>query len=134
VSTVFAALLGYNPVQHLLQPSGVLATLPRHNAAVLTGTQFFPHLISGPFHHGLVIVFSAAAIMSLTGALVSLLRGRQFYYDEPAAAGASGRAAVPPPTATTTPPNGNRPSNGRALQTPSSSATARDHPPADPER
>ena len=29
VSTVFAALLGYNPVQHLLQPSGVLATLPR---------------------------------------------------------------------------------------------------------
>src|SRR5215813_10908247 len=34
VATVFAALLGYNPVQHLLAPSGVLATLPAHNAAV----------------------------------------------------------------------------------------------------
>src|SRR5205823_4831370 len=61
VSTVFAALLGYNPVQHLLSGSGVLATLPPHRVAVLTGTRFFPHLISAPFHHGLIIVFSAAA-------------------------------------------------------------------------
>ena len=98
VSTVFAALLGYNPVQHLLAASGVLATLPRHNVAVLTGKQFFPHLIAGPFHHGLIIVFSAAAAMSVVGALVSLLRGRQFYYDAPEGAGPPGvpRTAVPP--------------------------------------
>jgi MFS family permease len=82
VSTVFAALLGFNPVQHLLSNSGVLARLPRRGAAVLTGNQFFPHLISGPFHHGLIIVFTAAALMSLTGAVVSLMRGRQFYYGE----------------------------------------------------
>jgi MFS family permease len=82
VSTVFAALLGFNPVQHLLGHSGVLARLPPHKAAVLTGNQFFPHLISGPFHHGLIIVFTAAALMSLTGAVVSLLRGGQFYYGE----------------------------------------------------
>jgi MFS family permease len=82
VSTVFAALLGFNPVQHLLAHSGVLTRLPHHNAAVLTGNQFFPHLIAGPFHHGLIIVFSAAALMSLTGAIVSLMRGRQFYYDD----------------------------------------------------
>ena len=82
VSTLFAALLGYNPVQNLLAPSGVLAHLPAHNVAVLTGKQFFPNLISAPFHHGLVIVFTAAAIMSVTGAVVSLLRGKQFYYDE----------------------------------------------------
>ena len=82
VSTMFAALLGYNPVQNLLAPSGTLAKLPAHNAAVLTGRQFFPHLISAPFHHGLVIVFTAAAIMSITGALVSLLRGKQFYWDD----------------------------------------------------
>jgi len=50
---------------------------------VLTGKQFFPHLISGPFHHGLVIVFTAAIGMSVLGALVSLTRGRQFYYDSP---------------------------------------------------
>ncbi len=80
---MFAALLGYNPVRNLLAPSGVLSKLPAHNVAVLTGKQFFPHLISAPFHHGLVIVFTAAAIMSVIGAVVSLLRGKQFYYDEP---------------------------------------------------
>ena len=95
VSTVFAALLGYNPVQHLLAPSGVLATLPAHNVAVLTGNQFFPHLISGPFHHGLIIVFTAAAAMSLVGAGVSLLRGSQFYYDAPDGAGSPGPAGPP---------------------------------------
>ena len=82
VSTMFAALLGYNPVRNLLAPSGVLSRLPAHNIAVLTGKQFFPHLIAAPFHHGLVIVFTAAAIMSVTGAVVSLLRGKQFYYNE----------------------------------------------------
>jgi MFS family permease len=82
VSTMFAALLGYNPIENLLRPSGVLNHLPAHNVQVLTGRQFFPHLISAPFHHGLVIVFTAAAVMSLTGALVSLLRGKRFYYDD----------------------------------------------------
>jgi MFS family permease len=92
VSTLFSALLGYNPVKSLLAPSGVLARLPAHNAAVLTGRQFFPHLISGPFHHGLVIVFTAAIAMSLIGALISLLRGRQYYYaDSPAGPAAGAR-------------------------------------------
>jgi MFS family permease len=83
VSTLFSALLGYNPVQNMLAPTGTLAKLPAHNAAILTGRQFFPHLISGPFHQGLIIVFSAAAGMSVLGALVSLLRGKQFFYTEP---------------------------------------------------
>jgi MFS family permease len=82
VSTMFAALLGYNPVQNLLAPYGVLSKLPAHNVAVLTGRQFFPNLISAPFHHGLVIVFTAAASMAVVGALVSLLRGKQFYYND----------------------------------------------------
>jgi MFS family permease len=93
VSTLFSALLGFNPVQNLLAPSGVLAKLPAHSVAVLTGRQFFPELISAPFHQGLVIVFTAAAIMSVLGALVSLLRGKQFYYRD---------AAVPPAPKTTT--------------------------------
>ncbi|HLK01532.1 MAG TPA: MFS transporter [Streptosporangiaceae bacterium] len=82
VSTMFAALLGYNPVRNLLAPSGVLAKLPARNVATLTGHQFFPHLISAPFHHGLVIVFTAAAIMAFTGAMVSLLRGKQYISEE----------------------------------------------------
>ncbi len=97
VSTMFAALLGYNPVQNLLAPSGVLKHLPAHNVAVLTGKEFFPHLISAPFHHGLVIVFTAAAIMSVTGAAVSLLRGKQFYYDEAGVSVTPGPAATVPP-------------------------------------
>jgi MFS family permease len=77
VSTVFSAMLGYNPVQNMLGPTGLLRTLPAKNVAVLTGRQFFPTLISGPFHHGLMIVFTAAALMALTGAAVSWLRGKK---------------------------------------------------------
>ena len=122
VSTVFAALLGYNPVQHLLAPSGVLATLPAHNVAVLTGNQFFPHLISGPFHHGLVIVFSAAAAMSLVGAGVSLLRGSQFYYDAPDGAGSPGPAGPPPRAAAARP--GTQAPNGSAPRAPANGGPA----------
>jgi len=85
VSTVFAAMLGYNPVQNLLAPTGLLHTLPAHNVALLTGRQFFPHLISGPFHHGLMIVFTAAAVMSIAGATVSWLRGKPSAAEEDAA-------------------------------------------------
>ena len=77
VSTVFSAMLGYNPVQNMLAPTGLLRTLPAKNVAVLTGRQFFPTLISGPFHHGLTIVFTAAALMALTGAAVSWMRGKK---------------------------------------------------------
>ncbi|SDN95616.1 Predicted arabinose efflux permease, MFS family [Actinacidiphila guanduensis] len=75
VSTVFSAFLGVNPVETLLKPSGTLPTLPAHNRAVLTGKEFFPDLISSPFHHGLVIVFATAAVMSLLAATASALRG-----------------------------------------------------------
>jgi MFS family permease len=114
VSTLFAALLGYNPVRNLLAPSGALSRLPAHNAAVLTGRQFFPNLISAPFHHGLVIVFTAAAIMSVTGAIVSALRGKQFYYDDIAAGPA---VTVPPaPAKRSITPNGPSitPANGNS--------------------
>ncbi|WP_304528218.1 MFS transporter [Kitasatospora sp. CB02891] len=75
VGTLFAAFLGYNPVRELLGPH-VLSTLPASNAQTLTGREFFPHLISGPFHDGLMVVFSLAIAMSLVAAVASLLRGR----------------------------------------------------------
>jgi MFS family permease len=74
VGSLFAAFLGFNPLAELLGPSGVLNHLPKANAANLTGKEFFPHLISGPFHHGLVVVFVAAAIMMLVGAFASLIQ------------------------------------------------------------
>ena len=85
VSNLFAAFLGINPVSNLLRPSGVLHTLPAHSVGVLTGKQFFPHLISQPFHHGLITVFTAATAMALVATVVSLLRGGQYYFEEPAA-------------------------------------------------
>jgi MFS family permease len=77
VSTLFATFLGNNPISHLLAPSGVLNTLPAHNVRALTGNEFFPSLVSGPFHHGLVIVFSAAAGMAVVAAVASVLRGKR---------------------------------------------------------
>ncbi|MFF5007226.1 MFS transporter [Streptomyces phaeochromogenes] len=75
VGVLFAAFLGYNPIQHLLGPD-VLAHLSPTASAHLTGREFFPHLISQPFHDGLVIVFSLAIAMSLAAAGASLIRGR----------------------------------------------------------
>jgi MFS family permease len=76
VGTLFAAFLGYNPIGELLGPQ-VLGALPPANAAKLTGLEFFPQLISGPFHDGLVIVFWLAIVMAVIGALASLLRSRK---------------------------------------------------------
>jgi MFS family permease len=78
VSSLFAALLGVNPLQHLLAPSRVLSTLPAASAQAITGREFFPHLISGPFHHGLVVVFAVAAGLAGLAAFASLLRGGRY--------------------------------------------------------
>ncbi|WP_328315697.1 MFS transporter [Streptomyces sp. NBC_00388] len=75
VSSLFAAQLGVNPIQHLLQPSGVLTHLTAAQQQALTGREFFPALISGPFHSGLVIVFAFGATLALLAAIASLLRG-----------------------------------------------------------
>ncbi len=82
VSSLFAAFLGTNPIGHLLAPTGVLATLPAHAVATLTGTNFFPRLIAASFHDGLAVVFAAATAMSLIGAGASLLRGKRFVHDD----------------------------------------------------
>jgi MFS family permease len=95
VGSLFAAFLGFNPIQSLLGPTGVLDKLPAQHAATLTGKQFFPQLISQPFHHGLVVVFVAAAAMSVVGALASLMRGRRYVHDEHAQARATMGATRP---------------------------------------
>ncbi|MQY27720.1 putative multidrug resistance protein MdtD [Nocardia sp. RB56] len=74
VGSLFAAFLGYNPIKELLGPTGALDQ-PGVHGDVLTGQQFFPHLISGPFHAGLVVVFLAAAVMMLVGAVASWFAG-----------------------------------------------------------
>lgn len=84
VGSLFAAFLGYNPIQALLEPTGALASLSPADTAALTGKEFFPRLISEPFHDGLVIVFIAAAVMSFAGAAISLARGKKFVHEDEA--------------------------------------------------
>ena len=74
VSSLFAALLGVNPIGHLLQIKGTLSSLPEASRAVLTGKHFFPELIAAPFHDGLVVVFGVAAALAGIAAAASWQR------------------------------------------------------------
>ncbi|GAA3521274.1 MFS transporter [Actinocatenispora rupis] len=89
VGSLFAAFLGYNPIKTLLgdQISG-----PGVNRGALEGKDFFPHLIAGPFHSGLVVVFVAAAAMMVVAAVASLLGDRRDR--RTAAESATGEAAA----------------------------------------
>jgi len=70
VASLFAAFLGYNPMSELI-PHAVLASLPPANVAVLTGTEFFPGLMSAPFKHGLILAFTFSAVLYLIAAFAS---------------------------------------------------------------
>jgi MFS family permease len=61
VSILFAAFLGYNPIQKLLG-SHALSLLSPANTKIVTGRSFFPKLISSPFHSGLHAAFAFAII------------------------------------------------------------------------
>ncbi|HEY0936590.1 MAG TPA: MFS transporter [Trebonia sp.] len=74
IGVLFAAFLGYNPMQQLLGP--VLAHLAPARAAYVAGREFFPHLISGPFHSGLGIAFGFAIAACVITAIASALTGR----------------------------------------------------------
>jgi MFS family permease len=79
---LFAAFLGYNPMQTLLGSS--LAHLPHAKAAYLTSRQYFPQLISAPFMGGLRLAFGFSAVACAIAAVASWLRGGKYVHiDEP---------------------------------------------------
>jgi MFS family permease len=82
VGSLFASFLGYNPVASLLGPSGALDHLSPDRVRTLTGKEFFPHLMTDPFHHGLVIVFGTAAVMMVVAAIASWAAGRKYVHDD----------------------------------------------------
>ncbi len=75
IGVLFSAFLGYNPVQQLLGP--LLSHLPSAHAAYLVGREFFPHLITGPFHDGIGVAFGFAILACVIGAIASALTGRR---------------------------------------------------------
>ena len=78
---LFAAFLGYNPMQTLLPPT-VLNQLAPAAQQHLLGTDFFPSIIGSPFMDSLRVVFWFSAGLCLLGAICSWLRGPRFVYDE----------------------------------------------------
>jgi hypothetical protein len=62
-------------MQQLLGP--LLGHLSAAHAAYVTGRQFFPQLITAPFHSGLGVAFAFAIAASLIAAVASVLTGRR---------------------------------------------------------
>jgi hypothetical protein len=75
IGVLFAAFLGYNPMQQLLGP--LLGHLSAAHAAFVTGRQFFPQLITAPFKSGLGVAFAFAIAASLIAVVASMLTGRR---------------------------------------------------------
>jgi MFS family permease len=71
IGVLFAAFLGYNPIQQLLGP--LLSHLNPAHAAYLIGRQFFPSLITGPFHDGIGVAFGFAIGVCVIAAIASAL-------------------------------------------------------------
>jgi MFS family permease len=110
VSVLFAAFLGYNPLQHLLGPHA-LALLTHAQQAAITGRSFFPQLISAPFRGGLREAFVFAIVACLIAAAASLMRGGRYQPAE-----ISRRAPVPEPIPGPERVSGREPVSGRELQ------------------
>jgi MFS family permease len=81
VGTLFAAVLGTNPIKQLLGEVAPAAPVP----AAVSGNEFFPQVISSPFMHGIGVVFTASILMTLVAAAASSMRGGKFVHGEHAA-------------------------------------------------
>jgi hypothetical protein len=79
LAAIRSAIEGAGP--RLLGPH-VLGSLPPGKAAFLTGQSYFPGLISGPFGHGLRIVFTVAAVLCVIAAVASWMRGGRYVHAE----------------------------------------------------
>jgi MFS family permease len=98
VSILFAAFLGYNPIQRLLGQQA-LSHLSASNMATLTGRSFFSQLISDPFRSGLHAAFAFAIAACILAAIASWSRGTRYVASEAPAEidAAHARAHAPGP-------------------------------------
>ena len=77
---LFAAFLGYNPMQQLLPPA-VVANLPEATKTIVLGKQFFPSLMAPALMASLRLTFYGAAAISFIAAVVSFLRGKRYIHE-----------------------------------------------------
>ncbi|HTK08854.1 MAG TPA: MFS transporter [Ktedonobacteraceae bacterium] len=76
IAALFAAFLGYNPMQSML-PAAVLQQLPATAQSTLLGQSFFPNLLSSPFMDGMRLAFYLAAGVCVVAAVSSTVRGKR---------------------------------------------------------
>lgn len=88
-SALFAAFLGYNPVQSIFSSmasnphlASLISSLSSSTLSTLEGKQWFPTAIAHPFMSSLAISFYIAAGLSFVAAIASVLRGRAYIYDQ----------------------------------------------------
>jgi MFS family permease len=86
IGVLFAAFLGYNPMQSLV-PTAVAQHLSAASQATLFGKAFFPTLILPAFMDGLKLAFYVSAGMALIATVASVLRGKDVFYGQAAAPG-----------------------------------------------
>ncbi|HMK45045.1 MAG TPA: MFS transporter [Methanocella sp.] len=81
-SALFAAFLGYNPVQILLKslPASTMNMISPETLSTLTGITWFPHTLAQAFMPSLRISFIIGIVLSLTAAVLSALRGAKYTY------------------------------------------------------
>ena len=77
VSSLFASVLGVNPIQHLLGADRRAGAAARRSQADADRADVLPQPAAGPFHSGLIVVFGVSAGLSVLAGLASLLRGKR---------------------------------------------------------
>jgi hypothetical protein len=81
---LFAAFLGYNPVNTILAglSPAVIVTIAPATIATLTGVVWFPTTLAGAFMPSLALSFYIGAVLSVIAAILSAMRGSKFVHDE----------------------------------------------------
>ena len=87
-------LSGLQPDPDPSQPYGCAAPAAGASRCHLDRQGVLPPPVERPFHHGLVVVFTAAALMAAVAAVVSAMRGTQYHHEAgPAAPTSSSRSS-----------------------------------------
>jgi len=73
-AAIFAAMLGYDPISHLI-PASALAALPPALAARISDPHFFAGLLAQPFVTGIRVALLACVAMCIVAGVTSALRG-----------------------------------------------------------
>jgi len=75
-AAIFAAMLGYDPISHLI-PASALASLPPSLAARVSDPHFFAGLLAQPFVTGIRVALLACVAMCIVAGVTSALRGSE---------------------------------------------------------